>query len=63
VADILDRVIAHERDRAGGFVDLDLDHVAAVRKGTLPAVEGAAVRHPLASGVFGEIKYAADFRN
>jgi hypothetical protein len=43
VADIIDRVIAHERDRAGGLVDLHLDHVTAVRKGALAAVEGAAL--------------------
>jgi hypothetical protein len=43
VADILDRVIAHERDRAGVLVDLHLDHVAAVRKAALPSVEGAAL--------------------
>jgi hypothetical protein len=38
VADILDRVIAHVRDRAAVCVDLHRDHVAAVRKGALPAV-------------------------
>jgi hypothetical protein len=36
-AEILDRVTAHERDRAGVLVNLHLDHVAAVRKGALPA--------------------------
>jgi hypothetical protein len=37
VADILDRVIAHERDRAGICVDLHLDHVAAVRNVRWPS--------------------------
>ena len=43
VADVVDRVIAHELDRAGRLVDLDLDDMAAVRIGALAAVEGAGL--------------------
>ena len=42
MADVLDRVIAHDRDGAGVLVDLDLDDVAAVREGALAAVERVA---------------------
>jgi hypothetical protein len=43
VADVLDRVIAHDRDFAGAFVDLHLDDVAAVREGALAAGKRAAL--------------------
>ena len=46
VADVVDRRVAHEFDGAGVLVDLDLDDVAAVRKGALAAVEGAGLEQP-----------------
>ncbi len=43
VADVVDRVIAHDLDRAGRLVDLDFDDMAAVRIGALAAVVSAAL--------------------
>jgi len=43
VADVLDRVIAHDLDRAGALIDLHLDDVAAVREGAIAAAESAAL--------------------